>query len=183
MGDTHPSRHDALLRLTLQHQAALKAYAYGLLRDWHLAEDAVQEAAVAVIARADEYDPAKGGYEWVRRFVYYKVRELQAGRRRTLYVEDEELAALVHQSLDEQIDSASSERMRRREAILHECVSRLRSAHRRLLEDFYLRRESCEAMAPRVGVRADSLRMRLSRLRQLLRDCVERGLAIEGGPQ
>jgi RNA polymerase sigma factor (sigma-70 family) len=63
---------EAFAALTRQFQDLALGYAYGLLRDWHLAEDAAQEAFVAAYAslRSLRDDAAFAG--WLRRIVHHQ---------------------------------------------------------------------------------------------------------------
>ena len=54
---------EEVLQAVFKYQGALTTYAFGLLRDWALAEDAVQDAYMVALRKRDERDlhPADAG--------------------------------------------------------------------------------------------------------------------------
>ena len=166
----------SLLREALKYEDALVCYAYGTLREWHLAKDAVQDALVVLSDKADEYDPDKNLYAWLKRMVRFKVLELCRSRRRDVYVGDETLQRLVVDSLDAGFTREEAESHERRLTALSRCMKALPKRSQDLLIAYYWKGVSCEALSRTWRRSADSLRMALSRVRRTLRACVERTL-------
>jgi len=65
-----------VFKLALQYQDALAAYAYSLLRDWSLAEDAVQDTLVLLMSKWEQYNPEQNIFFWMKKMVYFKSLEL-----------------------------------------------------------------------------------------------------------
>src|SRR5688572_12166309 len=61
-----------LLRSAFKYQDALVSYAYGLLQDWALAQDAVQEAFIVLQKKHAEFRPDANVYTWARQIVRFE---------------------------------------------------------------------------------------------------------------
>jgi RNA polymerase sigma-70 factor (ECF subfamily) len=166
-----------LLRRAFQYQEALTAYAYGLLRDWTFAEDAVQEAFVVLMEKHAEYNPDLGVYPWVRRMVQLKVLELLRRTRRETPCAEEELLQLAQRSLTEHFQESTAESHRRKQAALDLCLGGLSTDLRRLLSDYYVRNLPGSRLAQERRRSVNAIWLTLSRARKALRECVERKLA------
>ncbi|MBN1670162.1 MAG: sigma-70 family RNA polymerase sigma factor [Kiritimatiellae bacterium] len=166
-----------VMRAAFQYREALVAYAYGLLRDWALAEDVVQEAYLVLLDKWREYKPEYKVYTWVRKMVYFKVQEMYRARRREVISEDEELFGLVTQAVDRHLDEEAAERQNVMLRALRECVGRLSAGSASLLTKYYWDRQSCEAIARSVERTVNAIWLSLSRIRKKLRECVADRLA------
>jgi RNA polymerase sigma-70 factor (ECF subfamily) len=166
-----------LLRQAFAYQAALTAYAYGLLRDWTLAEDAVQEAFVVLLEKHAEYNPELGLFPWVRRMVQLKALEQLRRARRETPFPDEELLQLVQRSLDEHFGKPAAESHRQKQAALEICLKSLSADLRRLLSDYYVRNLPGERLAKERQRSVNAVWLILSRARKALRECIQRKVA------
>jgi RNA polymerase sigma-70 factor (ECF subfamily) len=163
-----------LMKQAFKYQNGLVSYAYGYLRDWSLAEDAVQEAFLVLMEKWEEFKPEMGVFPWVRKMVYYKVQELQRSRRREVPFEDQELRDLVSRTLEGGFDEESG---RAHEPLLkayEECLGRLNKGSADLLVRYYWQRESGEKIAEKLGRTVNAVWLSLSRVRRSLRECVAR---------
>ena len=77
---------DAFERVVQRYQCAAIAYAFSILGDYHAAEDAVQEAFVAVWRNLDSLRDPKAFQGWLRRLVFTQCNRQQ--RRRTIKTVD-----------------------------------------------------------------------------------------------
>lgn len=179
MNDYQVSKRDRLIRDLFAHQMALLAYAHAILRDWSLAQDAVQEAFIEIMNRVDEYDPDRGGYAWFKKFVFFKIKRIQSSRSHEFCMDDQELETLVCRALDTHIGETEAQRAQQQERALHLCLGQLREKHRKLITAFYWDHLSCEALAVDWRMTPTSLRMMLSRLRVKLRQCVRRQIQAQ----
>jgi RNA polymerase sigma-70 factor (ECF subfamily) len=163
-----------LMKQAFKYQNGLVSYAYGYLRDWSLAEDAVQEAFLVLMEKWQEFKPELGVFPWVRKMVFYKVQELQRARRRELPVEDQELRDLVSRTLEGGFDEAAG---RGHEPLLkayEDCLGRLNKGSADLLVRYYWDRESSEQIAGALNRTVNAVWLSLSRIRKSLRECVAR---------
>ena len=167
-----------LLRAAFKYQDALTSYAYALLQDWALAQDAVQETFIVLQKKHAQFRAGANVFTWARQIVRFEALNLLRARGRESCVVDEQLFALIDAQFDEHFDSDALARMEQQKAALQHCMSRLEPDALDMLLGFYRERLSCEQLA---GVRnrsVNAIRLSLSRLRAKLRDCVRRRLAL-----
>ena len=168
------SRSD-VLRLLLGHQQLLVAYAYGVVGDWELAEESYQEAAVFMCRRWQDFTPGSDFWAWARavtRRVALGLVRRQPARRRHRPLGEELLADATWVAM-------TAEDQGTKLAALRSCLAELPAEQRTLLEHRYTAGVDCDALAIRLGRSLESVYMRLSRLRTLLRRCIERRLEAE----
>jgi RNA polymerase sigma-70 factor (ECF subfamily) len=170
-----------LMKSAFRYQNALVSYAYGLLRDRALAEDAVQEAFLVLMEKWASFEPEFGVFPWVRRMVYYKVQELSRARRRERPADDEELRELAAQAIEENFDEEAAEAFEPRLAAYEECVRKLGPEAEDLLVRYYGREESGRKIAGALRRSVNAVWLALSRIRKSLRECITRRCA-EGAP-
>lgn len=169
-----------LMRQAFLYEEALLAYAYGLLQDWALAEDSVQEAFLLLLEKQEEYRPEFGVYGWLKRMVYFKVQEARRKRAREFAVQDDELQLLVQRAVDDCFDEEAARCQARRFQALQECISVLTEASVQILIRFYWRNQSGEQIAQSLNRSLNSVWLALSRIRKQLRDCISHRLPQQG---
>ncbi len=154
----------------------LFAYIYGLARNPHDAEDIFQEVWVrfsrALAEGVEVQDQAKWCRGAARNLLLHHWRE----RRRDALAADEELLDLVGRAFEEQ----KQEYWRARQEALSECIRELPERSRHLLRLKYEQGLKAGQVAGQLRQSAAAVLMALSRLRQALRDCVQRKLKSLG---
>ena len=168
------SHRDTLIKATFRFQDALRVYAFGLLGDWALSEDVVQDAFIVVMNHWTDFEAGPSHWKWIRQIVYNKSMEARRARSRTLPLPQEALMARIGATLDRVLDERSADLLRLRRETLERCMSRLDARSLDLLAGFYSRAQSCEALAQRQGRSVNAVRITLHRLRKQLQDCVSR---------
>ncbi|HVR87859.1 MAG TPA: sigma-70 family RNA polymerase sigma factor, partial [Planctomycetota bacterium] len=91
---------DSLIKSAFRYQEALQAFAFGLLRDWALAEDVVQDAFIIVMNQWEDYEPGTSLFSWIRQIVHHKAMEARRSRTRQLQLSDGALFARIGAALD-----------------------------------------------------------------------------------
>ena len=158
-GDT-----EALEQLIMRWRSRAEAYAAGILRDAHLAEDCVQEAFARLYAARKEYNPqyAFSTYLYVilRRICISELRRL---RRSPKLIKTEELSEWP-------VDSAEAEYLTRweRGSRLMQ-VAALSESERRLLLGQALSGKTAKELAQETCMTPGQVRIRLHRIRRRLR--------------
>jgi RNA polymerase sigma-70 factor, ECF subfamily len=160
----------------MRYQDALASFAYGMLRDWALAEDVVQDAFLIVMKQWKNYETGTSIYAWVKSIVRLKTLETLRSRRRESTVEDTRLETIVEQSLDHFLDEQTAIRQGVLMAHLKECMSRLNSLARKTLHGFYVNGCSYRELAELHQRSLEAVRKDLFRMRKQLRDCALRRL-------
>lgn len=171
---------DEVLRATFKYQDALTAYAYGLLQDWMLAQDAVQEAYIVLVKKWEEYDSSKNIFTWVRQIVRFEALNMLRSRKKEAYVGDEELLSLVDQTFEHNFDEQSALKMKSERSALHKCISAVSQKNVGILLGFYRDRKSCDDLAGIFKRSANAIRLTLTRIRKKIRDCVSKRMKATG---
>lgn len=164
-----------MMREALSHQDELVVYAYGMLRDWATAEDAVQDALIIVWERWDSFHGDSPVRAWILGIVRNRCRELLRQRSKLRPCDDQALIERIDQALTlEPAAETGGERLRELAAALQRCLAKLGTQPRKLMERYYTGTGSREAIAAEFGMSMTSLYKSAQRLRETLRDCVAR---------
>ena len=171
--DGLPVDYASLLR---RHQTQLFGYIYSLVRDLDDADDLFQQTSLVLWDKFDQFDRSKSFINWAFGVARYEVLNfLRTRSRKRLYFSDELNLALVeaHESLDQ-------DRLEERRTALAGCMQKLRQKDRELLEACYERSASLRDVAESCGRSTHSIHNSLRRIRRVLFECVQRGVAREG---
>ncbi len=172
-------RHERFLAHFLRHQDEIAAVVGSMVRDPHLREDVMQEVAMVLWRKFDEFDPSRSFGAWARGIAVRKVLQAWAREQRFPSAMSPDTMEAVLAGFDE--TDAENDMWAEREAALERCIRELPDKSRRLLELRYQQSLSLQAIAEQVRSTLDAVNKALSRLRQALRECVERRLAEAGG--
>ncbi|MCL4178411.1 MAG: sigma-70 family RNA polymerase sigma factor [Verrucomicrobia bacterium] len=156
------------LSLFLRSEREIFRYVAALVPHVADAEDIVQQTAVALWEKFDAYDPARPFTPWACRFALNKARQWVERRQRWQALLDQGLAeelALRRQELQPEFER----RFRR----LDDCLGKLPSAQRSLIEAYYYERIGAESLAERSGRTVAATYKMIERIRHALRHCVE----------
>jgi RNA polymerase sigma-70 factor, ECF subfamily len=165
------SSSDELLREVFRNHNALTAYAYSILRDWDLAQDAVQEAMVTVNQKADAFDSSKQVFPWVRGIVRFKCLNIIRSRKKEAFFQDSDLLDLLEKRVSEFVDEAFVRRREQQERALKHCMAQLNETSLEMLLASYRDRESSESLAQRYKRSVNAIYISLTRIRNSLRKC------------
>jgi RNA polymerase sigma-70 factor, ECF subfamily len=167
--------NDEFVRRFVRHQQDLYAYIFTLVPHTADAQDILQETAVALWAKVDDYNLEEPFMPWAARFAWFQIRKhrlYQARRHRhVVALSDEAVAALA-------ADQAEFEAgVPQRGQILQECMEKLIGDDRLLLRDRYDLKISIRDVAQQRGVEPGQLYKRLGRIRHTLLDCINNTLS------
>lgn len=158
------------------HYEGLLRYAHFLLADRTQVEDVVQQAFMLAFDRLAhdqgfQGDPGK----WLRGTVRNLVHEVWRQKRKL----PQDVADLLHQVVLRADEAGEVEdRSRVREA-LRRCLDKLEADDRRLLDQRYEAGRRVAEIAQRMQLNVATLRVRLFRVRQGLKSCIEAQFAGE----
>lgn len=157
------------LTLFLRSEREIFRYVAALVPNVADAEDIVQQAALALWEKFDDYDPNLPFTPWACRFALNKARQWIERHQRWKVLLDGGLAeelALRREQLRPEIEA----QLRRLEG----CLGKLPKDQRSLVEGYYYRREDIAELAGRTGRTAAATYKALQRIRQSLQMCIER---------
>ncbi len=154
-------------------QPVVSAFVHSVVRDVAARDDVLQEVAVAVLESFDRYDANRSFTGWALGVAQNQVRlYFRRCQRDRLVFDDATLLQLATS-----FESTSSEQLRHFDS-LRGCLERL---ERRALELCRLRYDDGlkpAAIAERVGMSANAVAKALQRIRDRLRECIEKSSGL-----
>lgn len=163
-------------RLWTLAQPVVSAFVTSVVRDFAARDDVLQEVAVAVVESFDRYQAERPFTAWALGIAQNQVRLYLRRRHRDRHVFDEGLIAALSATFEE----TASEQLRPLD-FLKDCLADLQGRGRELCELRYAHDLKPAAIAESVGMTANSVAKALQRIREQLRDCVQRKSALYGG--
>ncbi len=167
-------RHAVAARLLMRHRTALYAFILAAVRNHADAEDILQTVSVAVIESIDQLQHESGFLPWAREIARRRMLAFRrTGRRERAY--DPELMQRLAEAA-ERVESETASDDRR--AALLACLAAIPERSRKMLGERYAG-WSAESLAARYGRSVQGIYALIKRVKQTLRDCVDRRLALE----
>jgi len=167
---------ESFVRMFMDSQDDLYAYILSLVPHANDAQDVLQETAVALWSKKDEYNTEEPFIPWAIRFAYFQVlsfRKRQRHRSATVLLSDEVVSALAEEHKGHRTVIEL-----RREA-LAQCMEKVPTPGRRLLRQRYQGEGTMKEISVRAGMKVDTLYKQLERLRQQLLDCITQTLVTQ----
>lgn len=165
-------------RLFVRHQNELRGMLLAILPDFSAVDDVLQETFLTISRKAAEFRPESNFVAWaatVARIHALDWRRKQ-GRWATGLSE-----AVIEQLYAHPTALGEPQQADRELAALDRCLEELAPQARRAVELRYRDGHKPAEVARRLGWTSDAIYVALSRTRAVLRECVERRLAAEGG--
>ena len=164
-------KREQMMREAVRHQKVLTCFAYTLLKDWSLAEDAVQETLIAAsTGNLEEIRNIKG---WLKRVTYNKCIDTLRKRDREVLHLDEELSTILERQFDSFMADSHLEEFEQKRKLLRICMNYLNKNIHDMVTHFY-NGVSCEKLAETYERSVNSIWLAISRARKTLRKCVKR---------
>ena len=170
------SSKDYLLRQALSYRNDLTAYAYGLTRNWSMAQDAYQEALIAINKKIDELGRNEI-FPWLKRVTRNKAIDL-IRKQESMNKTRMQLIELIDTHFERELNEESSETRKFEDEALYNCMSKLRTDARKLILFFYKDGKSCVDLSRIFKRSENALRLLLSRTRSSLRNCVKKEMSL-----
>ena len=146
-----------------RHDRAVRRYLFTLLTSDHAVDEVMQETALTLWEKIDEYDPSRPFFPWACRFAYFKVLEYRKRTRRDRLTFRQDVLDKIR---DTAIEVA--ERQKDTEHALRRCLMRLNDFDRGLLRSRYEEGRRVVDLAEQYKRPVKHLYNRLDRLRQKL---------------
>jgi len=163
------------MRLLMQHEPALRAFARSLLPQWDLVDEVIQEASLTLWQKFDQLDAESGFLPWAKVIVRFKCLSAvgKLGRDRHVFSEG------VLELLADEAESIESEEQAAAMKVLRSCLVKFSGPHQELLLAPYSGEGRVKKIAEERGKSANALYKLLGRLREKLSDCVHENLERE----
>lgn len=168
--------------LAEQHRPMLQTYVRALVYgDRHRAEDVVQETLLTAFQRLDSFRPGENFGSWLRGIARNKALESHRSQRQQRVVADSRIIEgmeEVYRTLDTPLPGTETWQ-ERLERWLQHCLGLLSARLKNAVERVYHDNLSLAQAAAVENASADAVAQRLTRARQLLRECVQKQSASE----
>ena len=165
------SHRSEFVRQLVQHERLLHAYIFSLVPDWAAAAEILQETYVRLFEQMHEWDSRKELYPWACGFAHYQVLSYRNRHRRDRLQFSPAFLEKVAAT-----QQARSDQLKLRLEALEHCMEQLDPPHQRLLELAYRGDIRVEEVANQVGRSVVATYQALSRVRKILKQCVERAI-------
>lgn len=171
--------HDNFLRLYSSALPTLRRYVMASIRDYHQAEDVLQQAALVLWKKFDQYNAAQSFVSWAMGVTRNELLHSSRSSARQPAILSTEVVAQIEARLE-----ARQPELDRRRRHLETCLEKLPAPTRQALQLRYRQECSDEGIAERLERQINAVRILISRGRQKLAECMRQALQAElkGGP-
>lgn len=179
MSDSSQTREDthteAVQRLFLQHQPAIRSHILTMIPDFSLADDVMQEIFLVVTRKAGTFTLGSSFPSWVKAIARFKALEAirSSVNQRFECLSEEVMEALGAEQREFALQT--DERL----CLLADCLNELAPQARRSIEFRYRNDHLPPEIANLMGCTVQSVNVTLSRARTFLRECVQRKMTAK----
>jgi RNA polymerase sigma-70 factor (ECF subfamily) len=175
----------AFSQLVRMHQAVVRAYVNSHVRGAEAADDLAQEVFLRAFRRLDAFQLPDSGT--MRPWLLGIARKLLLEHLRAQIKVQARTTGEVESAIDShQLDGGQTPRdpmeVERRIEAMQRCLEKLAPAASALVLGHYFERRTLASLAAAEKKQESTLRMRLLRIREVLRACIERTIAEGAGP-
>ena len=170
------SAGDEFVQLFTRHQRRLYLFILAQVPHPVDAEEILQETNVIIWQKCDSFRPGSNFFAWACQIAKYEVLKQRDKRRRErLHFSDRFVEQMAADAL------AGADELEQRRQALIDCLGKLRSNDRELIERRYAPGETGKSVADFLGRPANSVYQSLGRIRRALLECIHRRLTMEAG--
>lgn len=161
--------HEEFMRRFLECQRGLMRYVMYFVPNTHDARDIVQNTAIALWKKHEQYDPSEPFLPWACRFALNETRLFMRTNQRWKHFLDEETVDILARRRHEMADELDERRIH-----LRECLRKLPEAQKAVVEEYYFNDVSVDRLAESSRRSVDAIYKSLQRIRSTLSECVQR---------
>ncbi len=170
MPDPAPHAEEFVVLLA-RHERLLGAYVMTMVPQPADADDVLQEAKVVMWRAFAQFEPGTNFAAWARKVCFHQVLAFRKRRHRDRLDFSDAFLYAVADEMEQ-----AGDQLGQRERALHECLAKLSTDHRQVLELRYHHALALEDMATQLGRTTTALYRLLSRIRQSLHGCITQAL-------
>lgn len=161
------------MRLFSQHSRRIYQFILMLTMNHADADEVYQNTCVVLWKKFGSYDPTGAFYAWACRIAQLEMLQVRRTNRRMQTMSDDVLNLLADHGI------AYGDRAAERQEVLAECLSKLKSNDRQLIEERYYHERAPKEIAKSESRSVHSVYRALARIHISLRECVHRTMARE----
>jgi RNA polymerase sigma-70 factor (ECF subfamily) len=170
-----PGKETEYVRLLSEYDGELRRYLYTLLPKMADVEEVLQETALALWEKFDQYDPDRPFKPWACRFAYFQTLRFRRSAAQDRLVFREEVLELVAAEREQEEPALEQRRI-----ALGFCLGKLPQADCDLLGQRYAEERKIVDLARQWGQPVKQLYNKLDRIRARLALCIEERMAATG---
>ncbi|EWH10218.1 ECF subfamily RNA polymerase sigma-24 factor [Catenovulum agarivorans DS-2] len=156
-----------------RYQSSVRACLRMRLQEPAEAEDLTQETFILAFNKLDEFDDSRPVDAWLRGIAINLLRNYIRKHKPISVGSHAELETLINQQLD--IDYSQGQEVAS-VAALKDCMAQLNEKTQKLVNQHYKQGFSIAELTKQHGVRHSAMTMRMFRIREKLRECIEKNL-------
>ena len=156
-------------------QPDVAAYVRAVVRDADAAKDIVQETAIVLLRKFEQWDSNRPFLPWALGIAKYEILAHRRNSVRDRLVFDDALLDAVTESWSSVVAEIDEE-----QSALEECLEKLAPKAREIVRLRYYEELTAAQVANRMGSTAGAARISLMRIRQQLHECIQRRLKFAG---
>ncbi|MEQ8208377.1 MAG: sigma-70 family RNA polymerase sigma factor [Lacipirellulaceae bacterium] len=157
------------------HQHRVYGYIFAMLRDTADSQDVLQQTAVILWQKFEQFDPDTDFFRWAVTVARYEVLNFTKYRRRSRMYFNQDLM----EQLADDLSGQDNDFVETRRAALKQCLQKLPEADRKLIESRYSHGLGSRQMSEILGRSPSSICNSLRRVREALHGCIEHTLLRE----
>jgi RNA polymerase sigma-70 factor (ECF subfamily) len=165
---------EQMTRCWMSAESSVRAYIAAAIRSSVDREDVLQQVALTVARRFDDYDATRPFLPWVLWLAKSRIIDFYRTQQRRQTLMDDTMLRQLADHLIERRDDGSG-----RLAALEHCMEKLPDRSRSLLNMRYHQTLGIEQIAETLRSTPASVRVTLFRIREALAECIQRRLASE----
>lgn len=166
-------RMEEYMTLFFAHQRPLYFYILSLVPRLHDADDILQDTALLLWNKFDEYESGTDFYAWACQVAHYRILNFRREKHHaTGQLDADVLERLASESIETNREHESQL------AALSTCLEKLSPPDRQLIHERYNLGASLSDLSGRLGRTENALCKTLGRIRQALLKCIRRTLAL-----
>ena len=154
-------------------QPVVSAFVGSIVRDFASRDDILQETVVAVLQSYDRYDATRPFQAWALGIARNQVRLYLRKQKRELLVFDDQTISQLAESFEQSTETLYSLEH------LQKCINKLDAKSLSLLQLRYVTDSKPAAIASQIQSSANAVVKTLQRIRDLLRECIQKQVAEE----
>ena len=171
-----PDSFEVFMSLFLRHELQVLRYLRTLVPRPEDAEDLLQETAITLWRRFDQFEEGTNFYAWACQTARFKVLEYRRRRSTEVPVLDADVVEMLARDAAEKSDLIET-----RVVALRSCIKKLRPKDQELIQRRYLHDQDGIQVAAELGRPVNSVYQSLGRIRRTLLECINRSLATDSG--
>lgn len=156
-----------------QAQPTVAAFVSSLVPNFHDAEDVLQCVAIALVNKADGFDPSKPFVAWALGIARIEVLRFRSKAHQDRLVFDDQVIDRVFEAYQSTLAE-----LEEKKGAMAWCVGQVQGKAGRVLELHYLREQKPAQVAQTLGMSANAVFVTLHRVRLALRECIRNRLAL-----